>query len=233
MANSDNKRVEEFKIPLSEKAQVYQISYSPDGNRILYSLSDIKAYPILTSYFYDLRKKEEIQLGPPNANCSYPKWSPNGREILLYCNLSTDASIENSHVYILDFIGNDPIVINEIVDLPCGEQLTWAPGNNFAWAPDGKHFVATSCKFSNDPGSLFIFNSDGSIDKGFSPLGTLDTPAYITEVAWSPDGQQIIYIAGKDKDSLNIYVMNVDGSNNHTVTMQASNYSELSVYPIE
>jgi Tol biopolymer transport system component len=49
---------------------------------------------------------------------------------------------------------------------------------------------------------------------------------------WSPDGQKILYIAGKDENSLHIYMMNNDGSDNHAITTQSSNYSELSTYSL-
>jgi Tol biopolymer transport system component len=157
------------------------------------------------------------------VTCDEPKWSPNGKRVLLYCDLSTDGISENNHIYILDAIGVNPVTIKEFADLPCGRS----PGAKFAWSPDGTQFIAAYCKMNNDPRSLVIFNPDGSVKTNL-PLPT--NQMYISEMVWSPAGQKILYIAGKDEHSLNIYMMNSDGSNNHAITTQPTNYSELSIY---
>jgi Tol biopolymer transport system component len=230
--NPDNESVREFKVPSSGKGQTYQVTYSPDGNEIIYSISNINGYPILSSFLYDLGKKNELQLGSADANCSFPKWSPVGNKILLYCNLSTDISIKNSHVYILEFSNNDPIEIRLIADLACGHQSAWAPGNNFAWSPDGKKIVGANCKIDDDSKPLVIFNSDGSIDRAVLPKSNSDNALYISEMAWFPNGQKILYLSGEDKKSLNIFMVDANGSNNHPITTQPSNYRELSVYDL-
>jgi Tol biopolymer transport system component len=229
----DKKSVKELEIPHTfDFSTITDIDYSPDGKQLAYTEYHNPTPPLSTksSFVFDFETKLIIPLvDNDTATCDEPKWSPDGKQVLLYCDLSTDGISENNHIYILDVIGSDTVTIKEIADLPCGRS----PGAKFAWSPDGKQFVAAYCRMKNDPISLFLFNSNGSIDKKFSSQGGLDSSIYISEISWSPDGQKILYIAGKDGNSLNIYMMDIDGSNNHAITANPSNYSEVSVYSIE
>jgi Tol biopolymer transport system component len=223
----DKKSVKELKIPHTfDFSTITGIDYSPDGKQLAYTEYHNPTPPLSTksSFVFDFETKLVIPLVDNNtATCDESKWSPNGKRVLLYCDLSTDGIAEDNHIYILDVIGNNPVTIKEIANLPCGRS----PGAKFAWSPDGTQFVAAYCKMNDDPRSLFIFNSDGSVNRGFSsPANQI----YISEMVWSPDGEKILYTAGKDKNSLNIYMVNSDGSNNHIITTQPSNYSELSIY---
>ncbi len=224
----DQRSVKELEIPFTfDFSTITDIDYSHDGKQLVYTEYHNPTPPLSTksSFVYDFETKLVIPLvDNDTATCDQPKWSPNEKRVLLYCDLSTDGISENNHIYILDVVGSDPVTIKEIADLPCGRS----PGAKFAWSPSGTQFVAAYCKMNDAPKSLYVFNSDGSVNGGFLLLGT---PAlYISEMVWSPDGQKILYIAGRNENSLNIYMTNSDGSDNYVITTQPSNYSELSVY---
>ena len=154
LVNPDTRSVKELNLPTSGVSPVNELSYSPDGKKILYEVFDKDANPILTSFLYDLETKEKTQLGSPKAECSHPEWSPSGKQILLYCDLAPGQLSRNNHVYVLDVVGNNSVV-REAADLPCGEQFEWGSWAKFAWSPDGKHLIAAYCKMNDSTRSLF------------------------------------------------------------------------------
>lgn len=224
--NVSTKDVQEFNIPVSEGAYPVEISYSPDGKQIAYTensnFSGGFHLVVYTPFIYDFESQTTTRIGDGLVDCWNPQWSPIGSQILLNCNLSTDGwnLIFRNRLFDVSFNG-DTIITRQIAELPCSLAI--------AWSPTGKQF-ASYCKKNDNP-VLTIFSSDGSIYKEI-PIGSTDHPIIVQEIAWSPDGQQILYIAGKDENSLSINIINSDGSNNRVITTQPSNYSELSVYSI-
>jgi len=219
LVNPDEKSAQEIAIPPSGVSEIFEFSYAPDGKRVFYTLNNKYAEPSFTSFLYDLETKTEAQLGDVKANCLHAVWSPTGNQVLLVCDLSTDGISPNYHVYIFDVTGEDAINAKGIADFP---QCTMP-----AWSPDGKQ-VAMLCT-QNGHSGVFLANSDGS---GYKEIKfSANAPAHVWELAWSPSGQQLLFVAGKDRGSSYICVTNIDGSNLHTVTEQKGNYGNLSIIP--
>ena len=219
LVNPDEKSVQEIAIPPSGVSEVFEFSYAPDEKRVLYTLNNKYADPSFTSFLYDLDTKAEVQLGDGKANCLHSAWSPDGNKVLLVCDLSTDGISPNYHVYILDVTGRDAVNVNMVADFPqCATPV---------WSPDGSQ-VAMLCAKQGNSG-IFLANSDGS---GYKEI-KIDTnlPPRIWELAWSPSGQQLLFVAGEERESSIIYVMNVGGSNIHAITGQKTNYDNLSIIP--
>jgi len=131
-----------------------------------------------------------------------PAWSPNGQRIvfqrdgLVYVTSATDSS-----------------------------DALLAIGTYPAWSPDGRRIVFTS------PDGISVMNADGSgITKLISHHFRLDTdPAGdlgVGKPAWSPDGTLIAFehLGDGDIQPAQIFVMNADGSNPHTVTASPHGY---------
>ncbi|MDX9866148.1 MAG: hypothetical protein RBT34_15200, partial [Anaerolineaceae bacterium] len=212
IASPDKKNVKELEIPhIFDFSIITDVNYSPDGKQLVYTEYHNPIPPLSTksSFLFDFETKLVIPLvDDETATCDEPRWSPNGKQILLYCDLSTDGISENNHIFLFDVLDNDTVTIKEVASFPCGRS----PGAKFAWSPDGTQFIAAYCEMNDVPRSLFIFNSDGSVNRELTPLGVDMNKLYISEMDWSPDGQKILYIAGKDENSLHIYMMNNDGS---------------------
>lgn len=233
--NPNNLGVKELEIfhPV-DFSTIVDIDYSPDGKRIAFTglRNPVPPLSAKSSFVYDFETKSlTLLVDSDAATCDKPRWSPSGKQILVNCDLSTDGITENYHLYILEVVGKKPVTIKQTVDLPCGSRFSWAPDAKYAWSPDGKQFIATYCRMEmGNAGTIFIFNSDGSLDRSFSPFDTGETPIYVTEVSWSPDGQKILYIAGENEGALNIYMINADGTNNRAITSQLANYEDLSIF---
>lgn len=224
--NLDNESVEDLELPSQRKVRPVRCSYSFDEKFIACHFFDKWANPIISSYIYVPKTKVEIQLGNSNEYCFQPEWSPAEDKILLRC-LSDDA--DASQIYLYEVVEGDTIYAREIMNVPYARPSLRMRANAYAWSPDGKHFVTTNCTISGKDYLFTLFNADGSLNKHLSPKKITDD-MIITNVTWSPDGQNILYIAGKDEESRNIYIMNADGSGNYALTTEPSNYSNLRVY---
>jgi Tol biopolymer transport system component len=221
LANPDEKNVRELKIPPSGVSELFEFHYSPDEKHILYILVNKYSVPAFTSFFYDVETKTVIQVGDPAANCLHFEWSSSGKQIVLLCESSTDGISANYHVKILDIAEKNTIDIQEVVD--------FSQCNLPTWSPDGKQILMLCIK--NNRRGLFLVNSDGSNYQEIELKPMIELP-HIWGIVWAPDGRQFLYSTGEDEDVTNLYIANIDGSNNHIITAQAANYHELSTFAI-
>lgn len=224
--NLENESVEEVDLPSQRQIRPTHCQYSYDKKLIACDLFYKWANPIISSYIYVPESKVEIQLGDSNEFCFQPEWSPAEDKILLRC-LSPDT--DTSHIYLYEVVQGDTIYAQEIMNVTYARPSLGMRADAYAWAPDGEYFITVNCTISGSDHLFTIFNADGTLNKYLSPKKMPDD-MIITDVAWSPDGQNILYIAGKDEEALNIYMMNADGSGNYALTTEPSNYSNLWVY---
>ena len=143
-----------------------------------------------------------------------PHWSPDGTRVAVSSGLGiTDCSSTCSGYTV-------------IIDPSDGTAQALAPVGMPAvgtfcslWSPDGRHFA---CEGGNDHhasrnGIYVIRSSDGGGLRRITNAGGLsDVP-----IAWSPDGSQIAFgrwHSGECNKRSAIYVVNVDGTNEHRIT---------------
>lgn len=218
LVNPDGKSVQEIVVPPSGVSEIFEFHYAPDGKRVLYVVNNKHADPSFTSFLYDIDTKAEVQIGNDKANCLHMSWSPAGNQVLLVCDLSTDGISPNNHVYIFDVTGGGADNVQEIADFPqCAMPVS---------SPDGSQ-VAMLCTQDGRSG-IFLAKPGGSDYQEIEI--SADIPPRVWELTWSPSGQQLLFVAGGERESSSIYVMNVDGSNTRAITEQKSNYDNLTVF---
>jgi tol-pal system beta propeller repeat protein TolB len=81
-----------------------------------------------------------------------------------------------------------------------------------AWSPDARQIAFTSHRDGNY--EIYVMNADGSAQKRLTYSGhTSYGPA------WSPDGKQIAFTSNKDWNTVQVYVLDADGTNQKCLTV--------------
>jgi Tol biopolymer transport system component len=119
-------------------------------------------------------KVRQQLLDMPAAFANYPRWSPNGQQIVFH-HIPTDPQGTEIGLFIINADGSG---LRKIPSPPTGLQ-------GADWAPDGSRLVA----YSGD--RLVVFGSDGS-DFAFLPPTNISIHGY-RGISWSPDGNEILY----------------------------------------
>ena len=234
IVNLDTNIISEFDIPRRNSlSNIIDLEFSFDGKKILY-IDYNKDSPLPSvgiPFLYDLETKEGKPLiENDHSVCNDPKWSPLGNQALLNCFMYTDNGEIDNHVYLISISEDNPVDISEIADLSCGAQFWWGTLAKYAWSPDGRQFVTSYCEMYEGAHTLYVYNSDGSLERSLKGIESDESDVYITELAWTPDGNRLIFIAGESEDTLDIYMVNIDGSNKQRITNVSSNYEGLSVF---
>lgn len=208
--------IRELEIPPSGKSQLGEIAFSPKGNFILYETFNKFTDPASGVFLYDLETKNEIQLLEGKlANCLEPLWLSTGKNFSITCDLSTDGLLPEYHVYVYDLSQEDLDSVSLIEDFP----LCNAP----SWSRDGEKMIMLCRK--NGTKKFVLFD----VEEGDLNEIDLEMDSLYFWFDWSPDSREIIYLAGDEEDSTNIFIMSIDGSNNHAIASQKSNYDNLFV----
>jgi Tol biopolymer transport system component len=215
--------------PLVRGSTFNDLSFSPDGKLMVYMDNHFMSppssphSPLNSPILYDFEKNEVIsKLDTAAAICNSLSWSPLEWKILITCNLDFNDVNPDWHIYLFEVPQNAPENFKKIADIKNGRYTLWSP--------TGERFVAYYRV--GDIGKWGIFDKDGSYEGEILPAEDEDTPTGVRIVAWSPDGKQIVYTAGTDVNELQIYIVNIDGTNNRLITKQPSNYNWIQTYPL-
>jgi signal transduction histidine kinase len=142
-------------------------------------------------------------------------WSPDGRTLLF-----TTSGNGGLDLYVVD-------VSCAGLTKTCNRQpaaLTQAAGDDVqpAWSPDGQRVAFSSGRHGNF--DIYVMDAtclnqpEGCQDE---PVRLTDSQGYEEWPAWSPNGQRIAFVSDQDGD-VEIYTMNVDGSNQQQFTHNPS-----------
>lgn len=133
-----------------------------------------------------------------DADYNFPSFAPDGKSVVYVGKEGPDRSFE---VYEMDFAGS----VN---------QLTDAEGDNAAPAisPDGSKIVFYRV-LEGGMNSLWVMDRDGQ--NAHQIFGPPEGQGW--DPTWSPDGSQILF-ASDLSGTIQLYVINVDGSNMQKIT---------------
>ena len=147
----------------------------------------------------------------PNAAEAY--FSPDGQSLICNAKFEVDS---NHMVYTMKIDGTDIKRINDKGQDACSYYF-----------PDGKKLIWTSTRDNTDlpkgdwsdgrnyPEGAELYTSD--LDGG-NVVRLTNNKVYDAEVSVSPDGTKILFTRQDENRNLDLWVMNIDGSNEHQVT---------------
>jgi len=130
----------------------------------------------------------------------YPKWSPDGFDILYPCSFSRG----NYGIVVMTSGGTNPVRLTDsAMYAMCGD-----------WSPDGSKIVFHASPAGQS--DIYIMNADGS-----NVVRITSDPASDDNPSWSPDGTRIAFTSDRDGED-EIFVMNIDGSNQTQITFNSA-----------
>ncbi len=207
--------------------------FSPDGSRIAYQAVP-KDYVFYQIYMQPLEGGHEplrISTGRGRTTCAF--FSPDGQSLIFASShldphldetedkerrqLAIDAQSGKRRRYDWPFDEWTDIYrvgLGSASDLATLHRLTDSPGYDAegSYSPDGNSIVFCSTR-DGDP-DLYIVNADGSHVRQLT-----NEPGYDGGPFFSPDGRRVVYRTDrKQKEMLQIHVIDVDGQNDVALT---------------
>jgi Tol biopolymer transport system component len=171
--------------------------------------------------------------GPPGKRNDYPTWSPDGNRILFQSDRNG-----NNDIYLMDADGSHITQLTK--DLFASIYLLQSASDEEPdWSPDGSHIAFTSGRDNTMMNyvdtNIYVMDADGSNVKQLTGVGHEDAGP-----DWSPNGKQIAYVSKDtftsegnliENPTWNIYLINVDGSNEIQLTNDSANELEVAWSP--
>ena len=167
-------------------------------------------------YIMNIDGSEQVNLTNNSANDDYPSFSPDGSKIAF-----TSDRDGNLEIYTMNVDGSDQV------------RLTNNPANDEwpCFSSDGAKITFNSNRDGN--WEIYIMNIDGSEQVRLTNNQTdANNPASANDwvPSFSPDGSKIAFLSGRDKND-EIYIMNIDGSEQIRLTNNPANDRNPSFSP--
>jgi len=161
-------------------------------------------------------KEERAIIGGDNADFTSPSWSPDGSQLAVVGGFDPAAGgAKNANLWIVPAGGGDPRNISAEFDRSIGDSamsdVYAGSANRPRWSPDGSSLFT----LVSDSGSTHIHRiavEGGEISR------VTGGDRRISAFAISPDGKRLAYIAGDATNPGDLFVANIDGSDEQQLT---------------
>jgi Tol biopolymer transport system component len=194
------------KIPNISAGSPNLLLYRPDGKIAFMSGRDGQ----VEIYTINQDGTEETRLTVHDySDDMWPEYSPDGTQIAFTSGRGDDLYYQ---VYVMNADGTN---VRRITSNQTGHNA------ESAWSPDGKQIAFRSNRDAGD-WEIYVINVDGTNERRLTYSAGADI-----DPAWSPDGTKIAFPSFRGSpsmtetwglDNINIFVMNVDGSNQVNIT---------------
>ena len=149
--------LESSNISLVTNSFAGDIDFSPDGKTIIYGYADHTdsiPNPVLMLIDYpELNNSRKI--GPNGI--TYPKWSPNGSEIVFSSN-NNSATVNGTQVFNIFIMNADGTNVKKLTDHTTMEHFLYP-----RWSPDGSKIIFISYSIDGTQQTyLYMVNKDGT-----------------------------------------------------------------------
>jgi Tol biopolymer transport system component len=176
---------------LPERGEAGEMSWSPDGSRVLYT----RARPgeMLNIYVADLSTGASRQLTRDALPCTQPSWSPDGRTIAFVATRGAARKI-----YLMDADGGHQ---RRLTDSDTDDEMS----PRFAPSGDKIAYLASRLEVAPKVAVVDVKSGKGGIVSPIKERG-VETPPL-----WSPDGKQLLFSSVRGVSS-QVLKMAADGS---------------------
>lgn len=179
-----------------------------------------------TSYFdteiwlIDSEGTKIKQLTSNSVRDTDPAFSPDGSKIAFRSARGEDPKA-HEEIWIMDADGQNPKQLTFYPEGQAPPSRSLYKAGPPVWSPDGKWITFISHR--NGRYNIYKIRPDGT---GFARLTSNDmNEGYFT---WTPDGKQIIFESYTTEENIDLYIMNVDGSD----VIQLTNGTSFEQCPI-
>lgn len=173
-------------------------SWSPDGQKILYTRGDVMTN--FDIYMMDADGSNHQRLTEHAERDQRAVWSPDGKTIAFESQRDGDKSIW-------------------LMDVDGGNKRKLVEGREPSWSPDGKHIAFTSSAFDGND-EIYLMNADGS-----NRVRLTDNKKYDWFAAWDPLGKRIAYNS-EQYGGQELMLMNADGSGRVRISIAEKTYEQ-------
>jgi Tol biopolymer transport system component len=201
---------------LEVKGAVRDVSYSPDGQHIVYSSEwtfyseDLEFEQNL--YIADLQNQVyDTLLRDVGTVYASPQWSLNSTQIMYSYHTEDSTSDQDKHG--IGIINVDKTNNHNII-----ESIAWI--GHPAWSPDGQYIVFAMEE--NGFRNIYVMRNDGT-----ERVQLTNESGNNIRPRWSPDGNWISFSSDRNEERYQIYVMDRRGNNVRQITNNlGDNYNQ-------